>query len=406
MMGLRGLLKKHIPCIVAIALLIAPIIPQTPVEAKDQIDRRVFFELQLPEETGNADRIVAIMKLYIPDGVEIHGFSTGLCFPLPYFECTADSIIAGSEFSRDCIGGVEETITFHYENAYVPLTAGEYILFAVQFDIREDTPAEAYHFQTVTEEAYTSVFDHGICIGTRDVEYLDTTGSVYAGIRFKVTPNAVDLTVGQSILITPNKPLDNAYVQNRSIAEYKNGKITALSAGNTYAIFTADTGETVMVKVVVTIPGGKPDPVPPVSRSITSDVYSVTDTRIGRVPAGTAVSTFLKGFPDREFIRVYRSDGQTPVQGQESIGTGYVVQLIVNGIVKDTKTAMITGDINGDGKISAADYVNVKFSVLKKQVLTGMYSVAADVNGDGKVTAADYVYIKFHVLKKTQIIPQ
>lgn len=61
------------------------------------------------------------------------------------------------------------------------------------------------------------------------------------------------------------------------------------------------------------------------------------------------------------------------------------------------------GDVNGDGKITATDYVNVKFHVLGKLRLSGTASKAADVNGDGKITATDYVNIKFHVLGKIVI---
>ena len=77
-----------------------------------------------------------------------------------------------------------------------------------------------------------------------------------------------------------------------------------------------------------------------------------------------------------------------------------------DGVTKQTLTVVVTGDANGDGKITASDYVNVKFDVLGKTKLNGAYSVAADINGDGKITATDYVNIKFHVLNKSSIKPR
>ena len=52
------------------------------------------------------------------------------------------------------------------------------------------------------------------------------------------------------------------------------------------------------------------------------------------------------------------------------------------------------GDVNGDGKITPADYVKVKNHIMGKSKLTGDSLKAADMNKDGKITPADYVKIK------------
>ena len=51
------------------------------------------------------------------------------------------------------------------------------------------------------------------------------------------------------------------------------------------------------------------------------------------------------------------------------------------------------GDVNGDGKVNAGDYVAVLNYVRKKIVLTEEQLQRADANGDGKVNAGDYVTI-------------
>ena len=43
---------------------------------------------------------------------------------------------------------------------------------------------------------------------------------------------------------------------------------------------------------------------------------------------------------------------------------------------------------------------------VSQATLTGAKAKAADINGDGKVTATDYVNIKFYVLGKTTITPR
>ena len=63
----------------------------------------------------------------------------------------------------------------------------------------------------------------------------------------------------------------------------------------------------------------------------------------------------------------------------------------INIALGDTNTS---GDVNGDGKVSSADYILVKKHILNIDVLTGNKLKKADVNGDSKVTSADYLKIK------------
>ena len=58
------------------------------------------------------------------------------------------------------------------------------------------------------------------------------------------------------------------------------------------------------------------------------------------------------------------------------------------------------GDVNGDGKITPADYVKVKNHIMGKSKLTGDSLKAADMNKDGKITPADYVKIKNTIMGK------
>ena len=61
------------------------------------------------------------------------------------------------------------------------------------------------------------------------------------------------------------------------------------------------------------------------------------------------------------------------------------------------------GDVSGDGKISAMDYVLVKNHILKVQTLNSNQTTSADVNKDGKISALDYVAIKNHILNISKI---
>ncbi len=135
--------------------------------------------------------------------------------------------------------------------------------------------------------------------------------------------------------------------------------------------------------------------------TITSGTFTISQNTVSRVPVGTTVSGLLAGIRERDWVTVYKANGTRAAAG-DKVATGFRVKLSGGA----EWTVIVTGDVNGDGKITATDYVNVKFSVLGKQKLTGVYSRAADVNGDGKITASDYVGIKFHVLGKSQITPR
>lgn len=59
----------------------------------------------------------------------------------------------------------------------------------------------------------------------------------------------------------------------------------------------------------------------------------------------------------------------------------------------------VKGDVNGDGKLTAADYLLAKRIVLKTYKPTPEEVKRCDVDGDGKVTSRDYNLIKRMVLK-------
>ncbi len=144
---------------------------------------------------------------------------------------------------------------------------------------------------------------------------------------------------------------------------------------------------------------------PPIPTTITSHKYTVSNGMIGKIAEKTTVAQLLSGLNEGEFATVCTADG-IPADSAALVGTGFTVRLMQENQSPRSWTVAVTGDISGDGAVTAVDYVNVKFSVLGKQSLSGVYAKAADANGDGRITAADYVLIKFHVLGKQGLVPQ
>ena len=75
------------------------------------------------------------------------------------------------------------------------------------------------------------------------------------------------------------------------------------------------------------------------------------------------------------------------------VATGDKVIITIGSETKEYEI-VIYGDVNGDGKIKATDYVLIKNKIMGSITLSGAYLEAADVDHNGQVKATDYVKIK------------
>jgi len=80
------------------------------------------------------------------------------------------------------------------------------------------------------------------------------------------------------------------------------------------------------------------------------------------------------------------------------VGTGYTVQLIVDGVKYDSATIIIKGDLNGDGEINSTDYLRIKEYFLGTFKLNSVALKAADIDRNGEIESADYMKMKSHFL--------
>ena len=80
------------------------------------------------------------------------------------------------------------------------------------------------------------------------------------------------------------------------------------------------------------------------------------------------------------------------------MGTGSLVTAYVNGM-QYMCIAVVDGDLNGNGRVEAADYVLLRRAVLKMISVTDAAAMAADMNGNGRIEATDYLILRRRVLK-------
>lgn len=114
------------------------------------------------------------------------------------------------------------------------------------------------------------------------------------------------------------------------------------------------------------------------------------------VADGSSVEQVLGLFTNTG-LRVLDASGAV-LEAGAVVGTGCVVELLVNGAKVDSCVVVVAGDVNGDGRITASDYILVKREILVGEgALTGAYYEAAKLNG-GSLTASTYLLLKRQVL--------
>ena len=132
------------------------------------------------------------------------------------------------------------------------------------------------------------------------------------------------------------------------------------------------------------------------SDKLESDVYRFNQSNsvMSLVAPQTSVDTLLKNIKNKDNVKVYKNGSE--IKGSTLVGTGAQVRLYSSdGAILDSYTVAMTGDVNGDGKISMTDYLQIKERIIKNKTLNTVNEYACDVNGDGKITMTDYLRLKY-----------
>lgn len=148
-----------------------------------------------------------------------------------------------------------------------------------------------------------------------------------------------------------------------------------------------------------------PEPETPPPKKISAIIeeanYKYEDAIIYGITPGTSIETVKNNLTNTGgVITITDANGNTKENG--NIGTGDKVN-ITSGVT-ETFAVLIYGDINGDGNITAVDYVNIKNHIMGTNILSGIYMKAADVNNDENITAVDYVNIKNYIMGTDNVI--
>ena len=121
---------------------------------------------------------------------------------------------------------------------------------------------------------------------------------------------------------------------------------------------------------------------------------------------GTDVSTIINSIKNKEssaIVTCLNKDNNEKTSGIIASGDKLKIKT-----AREEKEYVVTiyGDVNGDGKISSADYIAIKNHIMDVKKLNAVEMICADPSRDGKVSSADYIAIKNHIMNVSKITQQ
>lgn len=121
---------------------------------------------------------------------------------------------------------------------------------------------------------------------------------------------------------------------------------------------------------------------------LTSDVYTVTDDYVERVPAWTTIADYLTNMKSNGTMTIYDKAGNEITDTTKLVGTGMIIKATKDD-QEITKTIIVTGDVTGNGQIKLLDVSKVNQHFVGQSPLDGIYLKAADMSGDGRISILD-----------------
>ena len=125
----------------------------------------------------------------------------------------------------------------------------------------------------------------------------------------------------------------------------------------------------------------------------------ISGSNIVNIQPGNNVNQVLSGIQisDGTTVAVKDSDDKSALKTTDKMGTGTIVKFTSDGNTTQY-TAVIYGDVNGDGNIDVLDLAKIKSHLLKNVQLSDAFLKAGSIFSKNKVTISDLLAIKKQIL--------
>ena len=127
------------------------------------------------------------------------------------------------------------------------------------------------------------------------------------------------------------------------------------------------------------------------------EITKEEENYLTRISQNTTISQLKEKIETNAPIKITKGE-QEITDENALVETGMDLQ-----IGDTTYTLVVTGDLNGDGKIGLTDLANLKLSIVGKRTLSTASTLAGDVNGDGKTSLSDLAKLKMYLVGKITI---
>jgi len=140
------------------------------------------------------------------------------------------------------------------------------------------------------------------------------------------------------------------------------------------------------------------EPSNPDDGKITSNKYIIDSQYISRITPGTTVNQFKQNIETNQKIEIIDKNGKV-LEQDNLIGTGMILK------VGSTSQYIIsvTGDIDGDARITVNDLAKLKLHYVGIELLTGINLKSADLDNNGRITINDVSKIKLVLVELIKI---
>ena len=267
------------------------------------------------------------------------------------------------------------------------------VIATITFD-KENVTVEGGNTHTFTEN------------GEYTFEFVDEAGNI--GMKTAVV-NWIDKVAPTAKIEYSTTEATTERVTATITFDKENVTITNNGGRNTYTFtengeftfeFTDKAGNNGTATATVTWIEEEPDvPNPPEKpEGITSTVYRIEESFISRIAPETTVSKFKENVETEQEMVFLDKNGNTLAE-DSIVATGMTLK-----VGSDLEfTLIVTGDLDGNGKITITDFAKMKLHFIEIKLLEGNELKAADINGNGDVTISDFAQMKLIMIGSMEI---